>query len=159
MFLSVVKTLCVVAFMLAVSRLLYSWYLNSSRRALLATLDLEINRARRAGRRLGFLLLKLPLTVPANLQGVLPGQMLTVQTIRRSVRATDLIKRIGYRLCSILLTETREADGPQKVRQRLLQVADEYTWPAIKIGFASFPDDAETAKELIDIARKSGDID
>jgi hypothetical protein len=118
----------------------------------------EVNRAKRAGRSLGFVLIEICNSVPRGISEYLPGRTLMVNIFENAIRNTDMLERTDFRIYSIILTETREREGAVIAKDRIHNIAKEMGWGDIKIGLSSFPEDGGTAKELISSAAKDGQI-
>ncbi len=97
-----IKLICVVAAALCIVGLLVSLRLHSAKPLVLDALDVEIYRAERAGRSVGFMLLQLSVPITANLLSVLSGKILSIQPVKNNVRKSD----------------TMNAEGPNIVKER-----------------------------------------
>jgi hypothetical protein len=121
-------------------------------------LGIEVSRAKRSGRSLGFLLIEIDNSVPRGTSEFLPGRTLMVTLFEDAIRNTDMLERTGFRLYSIILTEINQSDGSLIVKERIKNLAKDKGWGEIKVGLASYPDDGVTAQELLDFATKDGGI-
>jgi hypothetical protein len=129
---------------------------NSNRMA--RYLSVEVSRAKRSGRSLGFLLIEIDNSVPRGTSEFLPGRTLMVTLFEDAIRNTDMLERTGFRLYSIILTEINQSDGSLIVKERIKNLAKNKGWGEIKVGLASYPEDGVTAQELLDFATKDGGI-
>jgi GGDEF domain-containing protein len=141
-----------------VSFLVFKKMLKSNRNRMVRYLGREVERARRAGRSLGFLLIEIDNSVPRGTSELLPGRTLMVTLFEDAIRNTDVLERTAFRIYTIILTETNHMEGSQIVKERIRRVATEKGWGKIKIGMASYPENGDTAEDLINFATKDGGI-
>ncbi len=132
--------------------------IKSNRSRMARYLGNEVSRAKRAGRSLGFLLIEIDNSVPRGTSEFLPGRTLMVTLFEDAIRNTDMLERTGFRLYSIILTETNQLEGSLVVKERIKNLAKDKGWGEIKVGLASYPDNGGTAQELIDFATGDGGI-
>ncbi len=158
MFYLIVNTICFGAVALGVVGLIYGWVIHSTRPIILRTLDVEIVRAERAERSVGFMLLQLNIPISGKLLSILPGQTLAIQTFGKTLRNTDLIKKFGYTVYSVLLTEMPDESGVAMIKKRVLEEAKSQGWQNLKIGIATFPANGDTGKDLYKAAKTDGNI-
>lgn len=149
---------CIVALGLGVFGLLCHRSGNHGKPLLLQTLDTEISRAERAGRVVGFMLVQIPVPISGKLLAALPGETLAIQTFKKTLRRTDLVRKLSGSVYSVLLTEISDVSGPDVVKQRLLDKSRENNWAEIKIGIAAFPRNGKSAEALYEAAETDGDI-
>lgn len=132
--------------------------LQSSRRRTVKFLKMEVARAKRSGRSLAVLLLEMDNSVPRGVHEFLPGRTLTVSIVSDTIRETDFLERTGFRVYTVILTETNHIEGAMVVKRRMIETAEQKNWGEIKLGLASYPENGNTAKELLDYAVKDGGI-
>jgi len=133
------------------------------RRYFLERLDEELNRSRRYGLKFAFLMLDIDNFKNCNdTYGHLVGDVVlreVAQIMRQSVREIDLIARYGGEEFSLVLPET-EAEGAKlaaerirkKVEENIFKAYDEKLKITVSIGLSIYPEDSESAKDLIEKA-------
>lgn len=116
----------------------------------------EISRAKRFKLELGLLLFE----VPPGIQGG-PGAAVTLRevpkAIQRQLRRSDLLGWLaGGQLAAVLVhTGAKGVNSAGARLQRSLEaIARSLALPALRVGYASFPGDAETPVELFERARR-----
>ena len=134
-----------------------------NRRALYDRLELEILHARRSGNLIGVYFLDLNGFKPVNdLHGHAVGDALLkllAQRLMATMRETDTVARYGGDEFVILLTDVKQRSQIARCTEKLQQVfAIPFSHAGIELrlgsskGLAVYPEDGETAGELIDIA-------
>ena len=119
-------------------------------------IDEEVSRAKRFKLELGLLLFE----VPPEIQGE-PGAAATTRevpkAVQRQLRRSDLLGWLaGGELAAVLVhTGAKGVNSAGARLQRSLEaIARSLALPALRVGYASFPGDAETPDELFERARR-----
>jgi hypothetical protein len=115
----------------------------------------EISRAKRFKLELGLLLFQVPPQVEGERGAVTRREVPTA--VRRQLRKSDLLGWLaGGELAAVLVhTGAKGVNSARARLQRSLEaIARSLALPAIRVGYASFPGDAETPVELFERARR-----
>lgn len=154
----VIFALVVIVFFAIASFILFKKVMKSKKRSMAKYLGMEVARSRRAGRSLGVVLMELGNDVPRGASEFLPGRTLMVSVFENNLRNTDMLERTGFRVYTIILTETQQLEGSLVVKKRLEKVAADRGWGQVKIGLASYPEHGDTAEALMEYAIQDGNI-
>jgi len=114
-------------------------------------IDEEISRSKRFELNFALLAIEVSHSTPSGLSKLLPGMVISVHIIRRYIRSYDQMISPHLRRYYLILPQTSR-DGASKVKSRIYKVAQEKNWGAISIGMASYPEDGESSKALLDKA-------
>lgn len=88
----------------------------------------------------------------------LPGMTVDVEHLELHLRKYDVVVKTDVRRYTVILPQTGAVDGPEAVRRRLEKVTQEQGWGVVRIGVATYPHDAQTAEELLQVILSSGGL-
>ena len=117
-------------------------------------LEAEISRAERYKHKTGLLILDVKNVVPRGVHYFLPGRTIDVESIQNKLRGHDQVIKMNFRRYKVILSQIVADDNPEKIKERLIEVAKEKEWGDIKIGVSSYPRDGQTAEDIIKAAQR-----
>lgn len=129
----------------------------SPKRMMKNNLAAEISRAERYNHKTGLLIVDVKSGVPRGVHYFLPGRTIDVETIQNKLRGHDQVIKMNFRRYKVILSQIAADDNPEKIKERLLKVAEEKGWGDARIGVSSYPRDGQTADDIIKAAEKNLD--
>lgn len=108
----------------------------------------EINRSKRFGFHFAILVVEVSHSVPLGLSRILPGKTLSFHILKKNLRLYDKVSELSYRRYHVILPQT-DRPGADAVKERVLKLAQAYSWGDIMIGIAVYPEDGETSNLLL----------
>lgn len=108
----------------------------------------EINRSKRFRFHFAILVVEVSHSVPLGLSRLLPGKTLSFHMLKKNLRLYDKVIDHSYRRYHVLLPQT-DKQGADAVKERVLKLAQAYSWGDLMVGVAVFPEDGETANLLL----------
>lgn len=126
----------------------------TSKKMIRKNLEAEISRAERYKHKTGLLILDVKNGVPRGIHYFLPGRTIDVESIQNKLRGHDQIVKMNFRRYKVILSQIAADDDPEKIKDRLIEVAKEKKWGDIRIGVSSYPRDGQTAEDIIEVAQR-----
>ena len=114
-------------------------------------IEREIYRSKRFEYTFSLLVLEVTNSIPRGLSKLLPGRTLSFHTLQKNLRPYDKIVDSLIRRYYIILPQTNKIDS-DKVKNRIFELAEHHKWGDINIGIATYQEDGENAKSLINAA-------
>lgn len=108
----------------------------------------EINRSKRFGFHFAILVVEVSHSVPMGLSRVLPGKTLSFHILKKNLRLYDKVIDFSYRRYHVILPQA-DRRGADAVKERVLRLAQAYSWGDIMIGIAVYPEDGATSNLLL----------
>jgi len=112
----------------------------------------EISRSKRYGFHFGVMVIQVDNSIPRGISRTLPGRTLSCHTLESHLRYCDKIM-IGnfFRTYYIILPQTPKL-GLTAIARRLNKISREKNWGTLAIGSATYPDDSDDPRELLELA-------
>ena len=114
-------------------------------------IEREIYRSKRFGYTFSLLVLEVTNSIPRGLSKLLPGRTLSFHTLQKNLRPYDKIVDSIIRRYYIILPQTDKINS-EKVKSRILEIAEHHKWGDINIGISTYLEDGENAKSLLNAA-------
>ena len=126
----------------------------TSKKIMRKNLETEISRAERYNHKTGLLILDVKNAVPRGIHYFFPGRTIDVESIQNKLRGHDQIIKMNFRRYKVILSQIAADDNPEKIKERIVDVAKEKEWGDVRIGVSLYPRDGQTAKDIIEAAQR-----
>ena len=132
--------------------------LGVSRRKILKSLSIELNRAKRFGYYVGVLLVDVAEVIPRGIHKHLPGLTINVHHFKSLLRDYDIVIKTRLRRYTVILPQLAEGESASVVKDRIKFTSWLKDWGPINVGVAIYPINGATSRELLKAAKTDLDV-